>query len=219
MVHVVEEALYVGLYHISIPPVLQVKGQVTDRIPCPASGPVPITAPQKLRLIDRIQEPGGVYPRSPECPTASLGRCPLECIGDESTSPGTASSSGALPVPRHWPAGALHTSATSLHPPPWPLPYSGRPSSPGGARHSSTRKGPEIGAACRLSPCRLCPAGRWACVLPIQRCPAQVSCAGCVLPSRPSPCTWLSPARSPRRDTTPQRPPAGFPFHRTPPPP
>src|SRR6266536_2711342 len=54
----IEEALYVGLYHISIPPVLQVKGQVTDRIPCPASGPVPITAPQKLRLIDRIQEPG-----------------------------------------------------------------------------------------------------------------------------------------------------------------
>ena len=50
-------------------------------------------------------------------------------------------------------------------------------------------------------------------------CPAQVSFAGCVLPSGPSPCTWLSHAPSTMPDKTPQGHPAGFPFYRTPPPP
>jgi hypothetical protein len=58
MVHVVEKAFNVGLYHIAIPPVWQVKGQVTDRLPCPASGPVPLTTPQKLLRIDRVQDSG-----------------------------------------------------------------------------------------------------------------------------------------------------------------
>ncbi len=37
-------------------------------------------------------------------------------------------------------------------------------------------------------------------------CPAQVSFAGYVLPSSPSPCTWLSHAPSTMLDKTPQRP-------------
>ena len=53
-----EKAVDVGLHHISIPPVLQVNGQVTDRIPCPACRPVPITTSQQLLLIDRIQDSG-----------------------------------------------------------------------------------------------------------------------------------------------------------------
>jgi site-specific DNA recombinase len=58
MVHVVEQALNIGLDHLAIPPVLQVKGQLTPRLPCPTSGPVPITAPQKVLLVDRIQDSG-----------------------------------------------------------------------------------------------------------------------------------------------------------------
>jgi hypothetical protein len=50
-------------------------------------------------------------------------------------------------------------------------------------------------------------------------CPAQVSFAGCVLPSGPSPCTWLSHAQSTMPDKTPQGHPAGFPFDSNPPPP
>jgi hypothetical protein len=43
---------------ILIPPVLPVKGQGTDRIPCPAIGSVPITTGQKRLLIERLQEAG-----------------------------------------------------------------------------------------------------------------------------------------------------------------
>ena len=53
---------------------------------------------------------------------------------------------------------------------------------------------------------------------PALHCPARVSFASCVLPSSPSPCTWLSHALSTTLDTTPLRHPAGFPFHDTPPP-
>ena len=104
------------------------------------------------------------------------------------------------------------------HPPHGPRPDAGRPSLPGGARPSSPRTGPALGAAGRLSPGPLCPAGRWAGVLPIPPCPAHVSCPGGVLPSRPAPWTWRSHARRPRREKTPPRPPAGVPWHRTPPP-
>ena len=52
--------------------------------------------------------------------------------------------------------------------------------------------------------CWLCPAGRLASGGPVQQCPAEVSCAGCVLPSRPSPCSGLSPPLSTTRDKTPQ---------------
>ncbi|HEX9869378.1 MAG TPA: hypothetical protein VGC99_12455 [Candidatus Tectomicrobia bacterium] len=58
MVHVVAAAFHVGLHHLPIPPVLPVTGQVSDRIPCPTSGPVPITTRQTLLRIDRRQEPG-----------------------------------------------------------------------------------------------------------------------------------------------------------------
>jgi hypothetical protein len=50
-------------------------------------------------------------------------------------------------------------------------------------------------------------------------CPGCVSCAGCVLPSSPSPCGGLSPPPSTTLDTTPHLQPAGFPSDRTPPPP
>ena len=84
---------------------------------------------------------------------------PLGMYGRRITSV-PASASGALPVPRHWPAGARHTLPRhAIHP-------TGRiliqVAQHEGTRHSSTRKGPESGA-CRLSPCRLCPAGEWAC--------------------------------------------------------
>jgi hypothetical protein len=88
----------------------------------------------------------------------------------------------------------------------------------GGTRHSSTCQGTERGAACRPSPGRLSPAGRWTCVSPVLQCPAHVSGAGCVLPPRPSPWTWRSHARRPRREKTPHGHPAGVPGHHTPPP-
>jgi len=55
-------------------------------------------------------------------------------------------------------------------------------------------------------PCLLFPAVRFAHLYPIQLCPACVSFAGYVLPSRPSPCTWLSHAQSTMLDTTPIQP-------------
>jgi len=61
-------------------------------------------------------------------------------------------------------------------------------------------------------------AGRLARVYPARLRPARVSCAGCVLPSGPSPCTWLSHAPSTMPDKTPQQHAAGFPFDSTPPP-
>jgi hypothetical protein len=164
------------------------------------------------------RRPEGAYRRSPGCLTAALGRFPSEGRDDDSASPGTASASAAQPMPRHSPAGSRPTRATSRHLPHWPRPYSGRPSPPGGARRSGLGRGLDIGAACRRSPCWLFPAGRLACVLPIRRCPAPVSCAGGVLPSRPSPRTWLSHALRPLREKTPHPPPADLPCHRPPPP-
>src|SRR5215831_15457677 len=43
VVHMVEEALNVGLYQIAIPSVLQIEGEVADRIQRPASGSIAIT--------------------------------------------------------------------------------------------------------------------------------------------------------------------------------
>ena len=160
--------------------------------------------------------PAGVYPRAPGGLTAARGHVPSACTADAATAPGPAAASAARPVPRHSPAGALHTPATSRHPPHGPRPGAGRPSCPEGAGRSGPRPGPARGAACRLSPGRLSPAGRWAGVLPILRCPAPVSWAGGVLPSRPSPGPWLSHARRPRLDTTPPRQTAAFPVHRAP---
>ena len=44
---------------------------------------------------------------------------------------------------------------------------------------------------------------------PVRQCPADVSWAGCVLPSRPSPRRGLSPPLSTLRDTTPHEMPVG----------
>lgn len=58
LVHVVEEAFDVGRYHIPVPPLLPVKGQVADRLPGPALGAVPITPRQNLLLLERLQDSG-----------------------------------------------------------------------------------------------------------------------------------------------------------------
>ena len=70
------------------------------------------------------------------------------------------------------------------------------------------------GVACRLSLCWLCPAGRGASGGPLRPCPAAVSWAGGVLPSRPSPCPWLSHAPSTLRDTDTPAASGGFPCDR-----
>ena len=207
------------LPHRPYRPYCQVKGQVTDRFPCSASGPVPIT---DTPATPAHRSRSGCWRRLPEaaCLDHRKAQRPLLAVALRNVacrrisfaryrfcfSRSTQCLDMGLQV-------ALHTCATSRHPPHWPRPCSGRPSSPAGARRSGPRKGPESGAACPLSPCRLSPAGRWAGVLPVRRCPAQVSCAGCVLPSRPSPCPWLSHAQSTRREKTPPRHPAGFPCH------
>src|ERR671919_2807106 len=64
----------------------------------------------------------------------------------------------------------------------------------------------------------LFPAGRLARVLPAQLCPARVAYAGFVVPSGPSPCTWLSHAPSTMPDKTPHKLAAGFPSYSTSPP-
>src|SRR4029077_4228392 len=57
MVKMVEKALNVGVYHITIAPVLQVEGEVFDRIPRPAPGSIAVTAVQKVLLIDGSHQP------------------------------------------------------------------------------------------------------------------------------------------------------------------
>src|SRR5262249_50417657 len=116
------------------------------------------------------------------------------------------------------PASWLHRRLPSRGPPHWPPPYSGPASSRAATRHPSIGTDPETGVACQLWLCWLCPAGRLASGAPIQQCPAEVACAGCVLPSRPSPCSGLSPPLSTTRDKTPPRHTAGFPSDSTPPP-
>ena len=58
MVQVVEKALDVGLDEVPIPTVLQVEGQVTDRLLRTTLGPVSITEVQEILLIDRTQQLG-----------------------------------------------------------------------------------------------------------------------------------------------------------------
>lgn len=52
MVELVEEALHVRLAQGAIRPVLEVKGEVTDRILCSSSGAIPLAAIYKVLLID-----------------------------------------------------------------------------------------------------------------------------------------------------------------------
>ena len=114
---------------------------------------------------------------------------------------------------------ALHTRATSRHPPRWPRPGSGRPSSPPGARRAGPGRGPDIGAACRLSPGRLSPAGRVAGVLPVLR----VSGARVLCGRRPAVTSCPLVRGVPTRSVLgvirlPHGIRRAFPVHRTPPP-
>src|SRR5215813_8972680 len=52
----IEEALDISLYQIAIPSVLEVKGEVTDRIQRPPSGAIAVTTIQKILLIDCCQQ-------------------------------------------------------------------------------------------------------------------------------------------------------------------
>src|SRR5262245_3836491 len=119
-------------------------------------------------------------------------------------------------MPHCWPAGSRHTLLPFCGRPHWQRPCSGPPSRCGAGAHPGTETDPETGVACQLVLCWLCPAGRLAPVRPVRQCPAEVACAGCVLPSRPSPCSGLSPPRSPLREKTPQGHAAGFPWRRLP---
>src|SRR5207244_10557757 len=132
--------------------------------------------------------------------------------------PGSASFSTAAPMPRCCRAGWLHRRLLSRGPPHWPPLYSGPASSRATARHPSIGTDPETGVACQLLLCWLSPAGRLASGVPVRQRPAEVACAGCVLPSRPSPCSGLSPPLSTLRDTTPPPHAVGCPCDRTPPP-
>jgi hypothetical protein len=58
MVPGVAAAVQVGLHHRARPPVWQGHGPVTDRLPGPASTPVPLTPRQHLLRIERLQSPG-----------------------------------------------------------------------------------------------------------------------------------------------------------------
>src|SRR2546429_2074918 len=129
--------------------------------------------------------------------------------------PGSASFSTAAPMPRCCRAGWLHRRLLSRGPPHWPPLYSGPASSRATARHPSIGTDPETGVACQLVLCWLSPAGRLASGPPVRPCPAEVACAGSVLPSRPSPCSGLSPPLSTMRDKTPQPYAAGFPCDST----
>src|SRR6266542_3022205 len=109
-----------------------------------------------------------------------------------------ASFSTAAPMPRGYLADWRHRRLPSHGRPHWPPPYSGPASSRATARHPSIGTDPEAGVACRLLLCWLSPAGRLASGPPVRRCPAEVACAGYVLPSRPSPWSGLSPPLSTR---------------------
>src|SRR5438094_4680848 len=52
----IEAAVDIGLHQIAISPVLQIEGEVSDRIQRPASGSIAVTALQKILLIDCRQQ-------------------------------------------------------------------------------------------------------------------------------------------------------------------
>jgi hypothetical protein len=56
MVHVVKDALDISLYQGAIPAVLEVKGEVADRLQRPPSGAIAVTTIQKVLLIDCCPE-------------------------------------------------------------------------------------------------------------------------------------------------------------------
>src|SRR5207248_1719745 len=74
---------------------------------------------------------------------------------------------------------------------------------------------PATGVACQRWLCWLSPVGRVASGPPVRPCPADVAGAGCVLPSRPSPWSGLSPPLSPLREKPPHPYAAGVPCDRT----
>ena len=52
VVHMVKEALDIGLYQGAIPSGLQIAGEGADRLPRPASGALAVTTIEHIRLID-----------------------------------------------------------------------------------------------------------------------------------------------------------------------
>ncbi len=75
MVEIVEKALYISLDHIPKPPKLQLKGQVSDRVPGALADSIPITDVQKLLFIDGVPAPSSplvarFYLRGQEFPRA-----------------------------------------------------------------------------------------------------------------------------------------------------
>ena len=142
---------------------------------------------------------------------AFLCRLPLEGNSVGPMWPGSVGLAGAAPMPHCWPAGQRHTPLPSHCRPHWQRPCSGHPSRLVAAVQLGTDTDPDTGVACQLVRCWLYPAGRLAHVGPVRPCPAYVACAGCVLPSRPSPCRGLSPPLRTLRAKTPQGHPVGCP--------
>src|SRR5215475_12766737 len=62
MVQVVKEALDIGLDQVAIPSVLEVKGEVADRIPCPPSGAIAVREPVGLMLASIFQNHDAYFP-------------------------------------------------------------------------------------------------------------------------------------------------------------
>ena len=69
VVQLVEEALHVGLYQVAIRPVLEVEGEVTDRLQRPPSGAIAVAAIPKVLLLDGHQplRAGQLHPFVFEC--------------------------------------------------------------------------------------------------------------------------------------------------------
>ena len=219
----IEEALNVGLHHIPIPPVLQVKGQVSDRSPCPTFRPVPITAPQKFLLVNRVQDSGAgcleplvldhqdaswpllavalrnVVPANQLRPVSLLLQPPYQCLDIRLQIL-------CLRLPRHAidPAGrVLVQVAPAVH------------------QELDVQAAVEVAKSVRLVGLRLgcySPQGGWLTCFRsdgVRRtCPVRAASFRHALPLGP----WLSHAPSTMLDKTPPWPPAGVPSHRTPPP-
>ena len=117
-------------------------------------------------------------------------------------------------MPRCGPAGARPPPLPFGGRPPWPRPCSGRPRRHGAGAHRGTETAPATGGAGQRVLCWLAPAGRWAPGPPLRQCPADVACAGCGLPSRPSPGRGRSPPLRTLRAQPPHPLPAGLPCRR-----
>ena len=221
LVHGVEHAVHVGLHHRSRPPVLPGTGPVTDRLPGPACRPVPLARCPTRRRIDRLPEPG--TPCLQACILAHREASrPLVAMFRRHVPP----TQPLRPVPLLLqpldPCRDIRLPVRSIRLPPHAIHPTGRvlvQVAPAVQKALDVQAPVQVPHAVRRVGCRLVgspPQGGGLACCPILRCPAPVSWAGGVLPSRPSPGPWLSHARRPRLDTTPPRQTAAFPVHRAP---